>query len=236
MKRPHALLPHLAATQRLLALALALALGTPVAALAAGQDIEKINGAITAESGKQYGTLETVNGSITVEANSRARTIETVNGSIRVAEGVQASSLSTVNGSIRAGVGTQLADGAETVNGSVFIDRGSRLGKGVATVNGAIGLVGTDVGGNVETVNGDVTIGIDSHVRGQVRVEKPTSNWMPITLSKRTPRIVIGPNAVVDGPLVFEREVVLYVHQSARIGKVTGATPISYSGARAPQE
>jgi hypothetical protein len=46
---------------------------------------------------------------------------------------------------------------------------------------------------------------------------------------RQPPRIVIGPNAVVEGALVFEREVTLYVHDSARIGKVTGATAVRFS-------
>jgi hypothetical protein len=41
---------------------------------------------------------------------------------------------------------------------------------------------------------------------------------------------------VVDGPLVFEREVKLYVHDSARIGQVSGATVVHYSGDRPPQD
>lgn len=214
---------------------LALALAAP-AAYADGQDIDKVNGSITADAGQTYGDLETVNGSIRLEAGARAGDAETVNGSIHVADNVQARSLTTVNGSIRAAGKVQLGGGAETVNGSIFFDRGGRLGKGVATVNGAIGLVGTEVGGDVETVNGDVTVGIDSHVHGRLRVEKATSNWMPIRLERRKPRIVIGPNAVVDGPLVFEREVTLYVHSSARVGKISGATAVRYDGARAPQE
>jgi hypothetical protein len=218
-----------------LCLSIALVFAAP-AAFAAGENIDKINGSITAEAGQGYGDLETVNGSITLESGSSADSAETVNGSIRVADNVQARSLSTVNGSIRAGGKAQLSGAAETVNGSIFFDRGSRIGDGVSTVNGAIGLVETEVGGDIETVNGDITVGIGSHVRGHVKVEKPTSNWMPINLNKRKPRIVIGPNAVVDGPLIFEREVTLYVHNTARTGKITGATAVRYDGARAPQD
>jgi hypothetical protein len=47
---------------------------------------------------------------------------------------------------------------------------------------------------------------------------------------------VIGPGAVVEGPLVFEREVKLYVHASARTGAITGATAIRFDGAHAPQD
>jgi len=41
--------------------------------------------------------------------------------------------------------------------------------------------------------------------------------------------VVIGPNAVVDGELRFEREVELFVHPSAKIGKVIGATAKPYT-------
>ena len=107
----------------------------------------------------------------------------------------------------------------------------------MSTVNGSIGLVDCDLSGGIETVNGDVTVGVGSHVRGGIKVEKPTSNWMPVNIGKRRPpRIVVGPNAVVEGPLVFEREVKLYVHDSARIGSVTGAIAVRYSGTRAPAD
>ncbi len=250
-----------------IALALGIVLSTPLAladdrkitdpssAAQSGrvQNIDKVNGSITAAAGQQYGTLETVNGSIRIEAGARVGNAETVNGSVQLAEHAQAGSLETVNGSIkladdaRAGaVGTVNGsvrlgrlvriDGAvETVNGSIFADRGSRIARNVETVNGAIGLVDTDVGGNIETVNGNITVGIGSHVDGGIKVEKPTRNWMPISFGKRRPpRIIIGPGAVVEGPLVFEREVKLYVHSSARIGPVTGAVAVRYAGARAP--
>ena len=66
-------------------------------------------------------------------------------------------------------------------------------------------------------------------------MEKPSGNGMQWG-KQRIPRIVIGPNAVVDGPLVFERDVVLYVHNTARTGSVRGATPTSYSTATPPQD
>jgi DUF4097 and DUF4098 domain-containing protein YvlB len=211
----------------------AAALSAPAAAQ---QDIDKVNGSITAEAGQTVGDLGTVNGSIRLQDAARAGDAETVNGSIRAGDDVAADSLATVNGSIRIGRRAEVAGGIETVNGSIFVDHGGRVGKDVATVNGAIGLVSTEVGGDVETVTGDVTIGVGSHVRGGIRVHKPTSNWMPINISKRAPRIIIGPDAVVEGPLVFEREVVLYVHDTARVGEVTGATPVPYSGATAPRD
>jgi hypothetical protein len=124
----------------------------------------------------------------------------------------------------------------ETVNGGIFIDRGGNVRDDVSTVNGAIGLVDTDLGGGIETVNGDITVGVGSHVKGGIHVEKPTGNFGMQWGKQRIPRIVIGPDAVVDGALVFERDVVLYVHDSARIGSVRGATPKRYSAATPPKD
>jgi hypothetical protein len=222
----------------ILAIAIAFALASTAAvAKDDGHDIDKVNGSITAEAGQPYGSLETVNGSINFQDGAHAGSAETVNGSIEAGDSIASGDLSTVNGHIHVGNQAQIDGGVETVNGSVFVDRGGRLAKGIETVNGAIGIVATELAGGIETVNGDITVGVDSHLRGGIKVTKPSSNWLPVSFgSKRKPRIIIGPNAVVDGPLVFEREVVLYVHKTARIGTVTGATPIAYDTARAPQE
>jgi hypothetical protein len=45
----------------------------------------------------------------------------------------------------------------------------------------------------------------------------------------KVPRIVIGPNAIVDGELRFERDVELFVHTTAKVGKVIGATAVPYT-------
>ena len=93
----------------------------------------------------------------------------------------------------------------------------------------------TQVGGSIETVLGDVTVGVGSKVRGGLRVQKSNAGFFN-TNSKKVPRIVIGPNAEVNGPLVFERPVTLYVHTSAKIGPVTGATAKPFSTDTAPAE
>jgi hypothetical protein len=46
---------------------------------------------------------------------------------------------------------------------------------------------------------------------------------------------VIGPGAVVQGELKFERKVKLYVSDKATIGTVTGATPEMFSGETPPK-
>ena len=201
-----------------------------------GRDIDKVNGSITASAGEAYGDLSTVNGGIDLESGARAGDVETVNGGIEAAYDVGARSVSTVNGAIRFGKQARIDGDVETVNGGIFIDRGGNVRDDVSTVNGAIGLVDTDLGGGIETVNGDISVGVGSHVKGGIRVEKPTGNWGLRMGKPKVPRIVIGPNAVVEGNLVFEREVTLHVHQSARIGNVSGATAQRYSTATPPQD
>ena len=201
-----------------------------------GRDIDKVNGSITASAGEAYGDLSTVNGGIDLERGARAGKVETVNGGIEAADDVGARSVSTVNGAIRFGKQARIDGDVETVNGGIFIDRGGNVREDVTTVNGAIGLVDTDLGGGIETVNGDITVGVGSHVKGGIRIEKPTGNFGIQLGKQRIPRIVIGPGAVVDGALVFERDVVLYVHNTARIGSVRGATPTSYNTATPPKD
>ncbi|MCL7715540.1 hypothetical protein [Stenotrophomonas mori] len=216
--------------KRLLLLALLLPLGQAMA----GDDISKVNGSIRTDANGVYRDLDTVNGSIHLASHVRARDVDTVNGSIRADEYVQARNLETVNGTIRSGTGLVVSGGLETVNGSIFVDQGGRISDDVETVNGSIGLVRSEVGGDVKTVNGDITIGVGSHVRGGVRVSKPTFS-LSLTPPRR-PRVIVGPEAVVEGTLSFEREVRLYVHESARIGPVSGATVRRFDTESAPRD
>jgi hypothetical protein len=211
-------------------LTLALSVGSALAA----EDVSKVNGSITAESGQTYGDLETVNGSIRIGGGATTDNAGTVNGSIAVGDKAVTGDLETVNGSIKLERDVIVNGGVETVNGSIFIDRGGKVKGGVETVNGAIGLVATQLGGGIETVRGNVTVGIDSHVRGGLAVRKSQGvfNIEP----KRDPVIIIGPNAVVEGPLVFERPVTLYVHKTAKTGAVTGATAVPFDGPTAPKQ
>ena len=219
-------------------LSLALGFAVALACTAVGaQDhghIDKVHGSITAQSGQSYGNLETVNGSIRIESSAQVGDAETVNGSITASDNISAHSLSTVNGSIRIGSQARIDGSIETVNGSVFVDRGGEVRRDIETVNGAIGLVDTDLAGGIETVNGDVTVGAGSHVHGGIRIDKP-DGWGGFQMGQRNPpKIIIGPNAQVDGPMSFERPVLLYVHSTAKVGRITGATPVRYSTDRAP--
>ena len=100
-----------------LAVAITIGLGALAAPAFAQQDIDKVNGGITAEAGQRYGDLETVNGGIHLEDRAQLDGASTVNGGIEGGDDIRAHSLETVNGGIKLGKRVQVGS-IETVNGS----------------------------------------------------------------------------------------------------------------------
>ena len=108
---------------------------------------------------------------------------------------------------------------------------GADVGGKLENVNGHIVLNAAHVAGGLRTVGGDIDISGASHVEGGIHVEKSNS-WFNI--ETRKPRIVIGPGAVVQGELRFDREVQLYVSDQATVGPISGATAVKFSGEHPP--
>ena len=161
-----------------------------------------------------------MNGSIRIDEDVTLEDAETVNGTIRIASGSSADDVSSVNGSIRLGENVTVGGEIDVVNGKISLDSGTRVTDGVSNVNGEITLSGAEVGGNLSTVNGDVSLSDGATLRGDLIVEKPGGwDWNE---NKRKPKIVIGPNSKVLGNIVLEREVELFISNSAEVGGVTG--------------
>jgi len=179
-----------------------------------------VNGSITVGEGAVIdGSLETVNGSIRVDENVSLEDAETVNGTIRIGSGSSTEDVSSVNGSIRIGENVTVDGEIEVVNGKISLDNGTRVDKDVSNVNGEISLSGTEIGGNLSTVNGDVTLSDGSILRGSLTVEKPGGwGWK----NNRLPIITIGQNSKVLGDIILEREVELFISNSAEVGGVSG--------------
>lgn len=209
--------------------AIALGLLCVVGCAEGGNSLDKVNGSVDVQSGMRVGNASTVNGSIDIGHDATVDSAETVNGAIDMGPHAHANSLETVNGGIQIEAAADVARGASTVNGSLQLAAGSHVGGKLENVNGEISLDNATVDGGIETTGGDVTIGDGSIVRGGLHVDKPHSGWFGVGTS-RNPRIVIGPNAVVEGDLVFERTVDLLVAPTAKIGKVSGATVQPYNG------
>ncbi len=218
-----------------LTLALALACSTVACAGQAPEppgsghrDIDKVNGGIKLPAGSSAGDVSTVNGGISLGDGSRAGQVENVNGGIDLGDSVTVESIEGVNGGIDAGKELQVKRGIETVNGGVRLAAGADVGGDLTTVNGSIELDHARIAGRIEIAAGSIDTGRGSHIGG-IKVSKPGgSNWN----NNRLPRVIIGPDSVVSGDIVLERETELYVHDSARIGAVRGGSARPYSGDR----
>jgi hypothetical protein len=176
-----------------------------------------VNGSITVGSEAVVnGDLETVNGSIRIDEGARVGDAQTVNGKIRLASGVTAGGIQSVNGAVTVERDSTLDD-IDVVNGEIRIEAGVRVASDVANVNGEIRIAGAEIGGDLDTVNGDVTLS-GTRVAGDFTVHEPEG----FNFGSDEPKIVIGPGVRVDGAIVLEREVELYVSDDATIGEVRG--------------
>jgi predicted acyltransferase (DUF342 family) len=181
-----------------------------------------VNGSITVGEGAVVtGGLNTVNGKIRIGDNARIENANTVNGSLSIGDGVTAGSLDTVNGSITLGSDSTASGDVEAVNGRITLERGSELKGDISNVNGDITLSASRAGGNLSTVNGNVELRDGAVLEGDLVVEKP-SMWSWGNKSSRTPEIIIGPGSTVGGVIRVEREVKLYISETAEVGGVEG--------------
>jgi hypothetical protein len=185
------------------------------------------NGNVQIEDGAQARNIETVNGGITIGRNATVASVQSVNGRINIDEGTRAGPVETVNGSVGLGENVQVVGNVTAVNGGIRLARGASVSGTLETSNGPIAIDHARVGGDVRTKSGNIDIGQQSTVTGGIVVEKLDSEWFG---KPRTPRIVIGPGAVVSGPLTFHREVDLYVSDSAKVGPIEGAKARRFSG------
>lgn len=193
-------------------------------------DTNRVNGSTHVPAGKAATDVSTVNGSITVDDDGTIGTAGTVNGNIKLGAHATATSLHTVNGRISLAAGAHAAE-ANSVNGDLMLEEGADLTGKLGNVNGKISMTSAHVGGGIRTSNGDISITGASRVEGGI-VVKETSGTSLLRTSE--PVVIIGPGVTVQGDLVFERKVQLYVSDHATVGAVSGATPVPFSGDKPP--
>ncbi|HNP35581.1 MAG TPA: DUF4097 family beta strand repeat-containing protein [Woeseiaceae bacterium] len=181
-----------------------------------------VNGSVTVgDNASVSGKLSTVNGTIRIGDGAIVEDVRTVNGSIKLGRQVRTADLETVNGAIRLDNETIVNGNVTAVNGSVSLATGSMVERDVENVNGDIELDASEVGGNVTTVSGDVELSNQATIQGNLHVEKPNSSgWFK--KDSRPPTIIIGPGSRVEGVIRLEREVKLYISDSASVGGVEG--------------
>jgi cytoskeletal protein CcmA (bactofilin family) len=165
------------------------------------------------------GGLRTVNGSIRVGSGSTIENAKTVNGSLTMADGVETGSLGTVNGAVKIGEKASVDGDVSAVNGSITVEKAALVMGEIGNVNGRISVEGATVKDDVTTVTGDIRLH-DAVLQGDLVVEEP-GMWSN-SGKKRKPRIIIGPGSRIEGDIVIEHEVELFISDSAEIGSVKG--------------
>jgi acyl-[acyl carrier protein]--UDP-N-acetylglucosamine O-acyltransferase len=166
-----------------------------------------------------------------IESGAHVADVGVVNGSVSIQDDVEMQGLSSVNGSVTIGRNARVSRSLSSVNGSLTVDQGSQVGGKVATVNGTISLRAVAVTEDVETNNGNILLSDGTTVDGDVRIKKSKWSWGG---KRRQPKVVIGPNVVVRGAIDAEQPVRLWVHDSASVGEIRGATVQHYSGDAPP--
>ena len=209
---------HLSLT--LACLALALVQGCSVSVAGDGHNLTGVNGNVSAAAGTSYDNVSSVNGDVRLGRGASASVAKTVNGDIRIEDEARVGEATTVNGSVRADRGAQISHDARAVNGSIEILERARVGGDVTTANGSIEVDGGEVNGLITTRNGNIELRSGARVLGGIHVLEDTNSrhWG----RSDPPRVDIGENCVVEGTLRFDREVVLKVHPTAKIGQVVG--------------
>ncbi len=224
-------------TRTITALLLALVLGACSAladsfTLADGSthdgNVSLVNGRIEIGSECEVkGEVSNVNGRIQIGSDSRALDISNVNGRISLGDGVLIDGdVSSVNGRIELGRGSRVTGGIESVNGRISASEGVEIKGRVSSVNGAVEMRGSRAEALV-TNNSGIVLDEGAFIAGALTVRK--SQGISFNAGS-PPKIVIGREVTVEGPLKFEREVELYVHETATVGEITGAEAVRYSG------
>lgn len=179
-----------------------------------------VNGSITVGTDAVVtGGMRTVNGSIRVGSGSTIKGAKTVNGSLSMAEGVETGDLGTVNGAVRIDEKVSVDGNVSAVNGSITLGKSALVKGDVGNVNGKISLDGARVEGDVKTVTGDIRLH-DAVLEGDLLIEEP-GMWSN-SGKKRKPRVIIGPGTRIEGSIVIEHEVELFISESAEVGSVSG--------------
>lgn len=188
-----------------------------------------VNGRISVGAEAEVsGDLRTVNGSVQIGPGARLHDLDTVNGIVEVADEVAVGRVAAVNGDVALGMRVKAGKSVSTVNGRLRIAGGSVVDGDVSTVNGPLELRGVTVRGGVANHGGDVRLLDGALIEGDVVLGEPDGSRGAEDI------VVIGVGVQVRGVLRAERPIVLYVHHSARLGRVEGVTPRPLEGTDVP--
>lgn len=190
--------------------------------------LKSTNGNVKIANRAVVDSVVSTNGNVHINGDAEVGSAHSTNGNVVVGNGVRLRSVNTACGDITLGFNVNVEAQVESTTGDIRAEHGCRIKGRVASVGGNIVLNGTDVKSGLAFVGGNVTVTGGSHVHGGLHLQPPVNEMQHL------PCVVIGANSRVDGQLVFEAPVTLYVHSTARTGGIVGASRIVYSTLHPP--
>ncbi len=191
--------------------------------------LESVSGDVRIAARTIVGGAATTSGDIHVHEEAAVGPVSSISGDLVVGNAAWVRSAETVSGDITLGLNADVDEGVKSTSGTIKADHGCRIKGDVESVSGDIVLHATEVEGDIHVVSSDLTVAAGSQVSGGIHLHRTTN------ASCHLPRIVIGAHARVEGELVFEAPVDLFVHTTAHTGPIRGASRIVYSTPHPPQ-
>lgn len=165
---------------------------------------------------------KSVGGAITVAAGAKGGNLSSVTGDIKVGQGGVASSAQTVTGSIRLASDSRVLRTVRTTTGAIVAEKGAEVAGGISTLTGDIDLAGAKVKGGLRSTSGTITLRGDTIIEGGITLDDvQVDEKSPDVL--RFPRILIGPHARIEGPIISKRGAVVIASVNAHVGPIEGA-------------
>ena len=192
-------------------------------------ELKTVNGEISVGKGYSLNDVKTVNGEIHLGPEIIAKHVRTVNGDIALERGSVVDSLRAVNGNVWVN-NSKIVGDTRTVNGRIQTRENTHIGGSVTTSNGRITLFDTIVERDVSMSDGKIDLN-NTVVKGNVVVREKRF-WDFFDFDIFSPKVIIGPNSIVEGDIIVQRKAKLYVHESAKIASIEGVEAQYYSGDR----
>lgn len=211
--------------------------------------IDTGSGDVFVETGAVTRNIDTGSGSVELAAGASSGRIDTGSGSVRLGADAQSGAIDTGSGSVQGADRVTIDGDVDTGSGSIELGAGSSVRGKIDSGSGSVDFNGVTVEGPIDTGSGDISL-VDCQLRddlrttrGEVKLEGSTRVDGDLIIRKskcwgicwgddQPTRVIIGAGASVAGEIRSERETELWVHETARIGKVSGAEVKRFSGER----
>ncbi len=185
--------------------------------------IDVTSGDITLGPRAQSATIDSTSGNVHVMQSAIVNgAIDTTSGDVRLMAGARSNGIDTSSGNVELAANVSVNGTIDTSSGYVVGTAAQIMGS-IDTSSGDISLTASRVNGSVLTNSGRVHVVMRSVIGGNLKLRKNNCDWSWFSSCKtQETTVIIGANSAINGALIAERPVRLYVHPSARVGRIIG--------------